>query len=111
MTLQEALRGYDWIPDPAIKNRARIAGPDNDVAIVVEEDDTGKLRCWLWCPKTNEMVEGVQLVTNQVIGLTDVIDELYTMREFLGDCSRCGTPMGLRDGQAACPLCGRNGKK
>lgn len=110
MTLQEVLQeqDYDWIPDPAVENRIRIAGPDNRVAIIVEKDGS-KLRCQLWRSRTGQWIEGVLLTVNQVDGLIDAIDELYAVREFLGDCPRCRTPMGLKDGRAVCPACGQNG--
>lgn len=107
MTLQEALQGHDWIPDPSTDNRARIAGPDNKVAVIVEEGEDGKLRCWLWSPQTGRRVEGIHLTVNKPVELDDAIDELYSLRQTLGDCPKCGSPMGIVNSQVVCPLCGR----
>jgi len=106
MTLQEALAGYDWIPDPNVENRARIAGPDSSAAVVVEEmKDSQRLKCWLWCWKTGERLGETILIADTPDDLEAVLDELYRIRTQTGDCPTCGMPLGTENDVVRC-ACG-----
>ena len=104
MTLTEALEKYDWIPDPRNDHTARIAGPDNGAAIVVEENGNG-LRCWLWCSKSDTRIGETVLHVDTPDELENVIADLFRLRQLVGDCPRCQMPMGIIGGHAEC-ICG-----
>lgn len=104
MTLTDALKEYDWMRDPWKDNVARVGGPDNLVCIIVEEKEN-EFDCWLRCSKTENRLSNVLRV-----GTADevhaVVEELYCLREQVGDCPLCGMPMGTDGTQATCQNCG-----
>lgn len=105
MTLEEALRGHDWIPDLADSSRARIAGPDNRAAIMVEEGEDGCLTCWLWSALVHGQLGDVVLETDPD-HLEDTLATLGSVRQQTGDCPLCSRPLHpMVDGAAQC-VCG-----